>query len=311
MNCELVINKLQKRSPRVSIGMPVYNGEKYLHRAMVDILSQSFTDFELVVSDNCSTDSTYSLLKKYAENDGRIKIFRQDKNIGANRNFEFVLQQARGDYFMFAACDDGWDRKFIEELKTALDNNPDVGVAMSSFARVKEDGEVVDETLFSGKDSLNTISRFNTFLMMLPVYLRLKPIHVFIYGLYRTDFLKKIMTKSMPQCICSDRIIMTEVVLSTRLYSVADILHHRTVRSIPLKTRYMGESVSELYSHFFAYPRFFKMMLIRLMCSRNVPWYRKLFYVLPIWPLFVGRYTVVLAYGQGKSLFSRLKNYVW
>ena len=92
--------------PIVSIGMPVYNGEEYIREALDSLLAQTFEDFELIISDNCSTDDTSSICKEYSSRNSRIKYIRQDTNIGVNANFEFVLKQANGDFFMWAACDD-------------------------------------------------------------------------------------------------------------------------------------------------------------------------------------------------------------
>jgi glycosyltransferase involved in cell wall biosynthesis len=98
--------KINDHVPTVSIGMPVYNGEKYIREALDSLLAQTFGDFELIISDNHSTDDTPNVCKEYAAKDSRIKYIRQAENIGANANFEFVLQQAIGEFFMWAACDD-------------------------------------------------------------------------------------------------------------------------------------------------------------------------------------------------------------
>ncbi len=99
-------DKTNHHVPSVSIGMPVYNGEKYIREALDSLLAQTFEDFELIISDNCSTDGTSIVCKEYASRDSRIRYIRQDTNIGANANFEFVLGQASGDFFMWEACDD-------------------------------------------------------------------------------------------------------------------------------------------------------------------------------------------------------------
>ena len=102
--------------PIVSIGMPVYNGEKFIDDALDSLLEQTFTNFELILSDNASTDATESICRNYAKRDSRIKYFRQEKNIGALRNFQFVLDEAVGEYFMWAACDDKWHGSWIASL---------------------------------------------------------------------------------------------------------------------------------------------------------------------------------------------------
>jgi glycosyltransferase involved in cell wall biosynthesis len=95
--------KTNNHVPAISIGMPVYNGEKYIREALDSLLAQTFTDFELIISDNASTDSTSNICKEYAIRDSRIRYIRQHKNIGAIANFKFLLEQASGDFFMWAA----------------------------------------------------------------------------------------------------------------------------------------------------------------------------------------------------------------
>ena len=80
-----------KRAPRVSVGMPVYNSEAYLREAVDSILSQSFADFELIISDNASTDSTEEICRAYASQDRRVRYLRSSVNIGANGNYNNVF----------------------------------------------------------------------------------------------------------------------------------------------------------------------------------------------------------------------------
>ena len=110
--------------PSVSIGMPVFNGERTLLAALDSLLAQSFTDFELIISDNASTDQTESICREYAARDNRIRYVRQGTNIGAAANFKFVLAEARGEYFMWAACDDMRSPNFVEVNARFLSANP-------------------------------------------------------------------------------------------------------------------------------------------------------------------------------------------
>jgi glycosyltransferase involved in cell wall biosynthesis len=96
----------EKKVPKVSIGMPVYNGEPFIREALDSLLAQTFTDFELIISDNASTDGTEAICREYAAKDDRIRYVRQPENRGALANFQFVLDEAVGEYFMWAAADD-------------------------------------------------------------------------------------------------------------------------------------------------------------------------------------------------------------
>ena len=88
---------MTNNKPKVSIGMPVYNGEKHLRQSLDALVSQSFKDFELIISDNASTDKTRDICIEYCEQDDRIKYFRQSINIGGWPNFKYVLDKAQGD----------------------------------------------------------------------------------------------------------------------------------------------------------------------------------------------------------------------
>ena len=120
-------------SPKVSIGMPVFNSEFKIKKALDSLLAQSFTNFEIIISDNCSKDNTMHICEDYKSKDYRIKYFRQSQNIGAFSNFEFVLNKAKSKYFMWACDDDIWLPKFIENCMKLLEKNKSVNLAMTNF----------------------------------------------------------------------------------------------------------------------------------------------------------------------------------
>src|ERR1700753_3521498 len=112
--------------PRVSLGMPVYNGEKYLEAALDSLLAQTFTSFELIVCDNASTDGTQAICERYAARDSRIRYERNERNMGASWNFNPVYSLARAPYFKQAAHDDLCEPEFLERCVAVLDRDPDV-----------------------------------------------------------------------------------------------------------------------------------------------------------------------------------------
>lgn len=112
MSDQIIKNNILK----VSIGMPVYNGEKYIKQALDSLLAQTFVDFELIISDNASTDNTEAICQTYLLKDKRIKYYRQVENLGASKNFQVVLRKANGSYFMWAASDDLWDINWLDNL---------------------------------------------------------------------------------------------------------------------------------------------------------------------------------------------------
>lgn len=127
----------------VSIGMPVYNGEKYIREALDSLLGQSFANFELIISDNASTDGTEGICLEYAAQDARIRYIRQPKNLGALANFKFVLDEAQGEYFMWAAADDAWDPQCIGGMLEAMKTTGS-GAAFGKVQCINERSEPID-----------------------------------------------------------------------------------------------------------------------------------------------------------------------
>ena len=113
------------KRPSVSIGMPVFNGAASVREAIECILCQTHTDFELLISDNCSTDQTAQICRALADADRRLSYVRQEENIGADANFRFVFEQSKSDYFMWAAADDLRSPDFLEANLKFLRGHPD------------------------------------------------------------------------------------------------------------------------------------------------------------------------------------------
>lgn len=132
-------------TPRISIGLPVYNGENYLAEALDSLLAQSYTDFELIISDNASTDRTAEICREYMARDHRIHYFRQPHNIGGGPNQAFVFRQSRGDLFKWAAHDDVCGRDLLARCVEVLDERPDVVLCHADMGHIDEQGEVIDE----------------------------------------------------------------------------------------------------------------------------------------------------------------------
>jgi glycosyltransferase involved in cell wall biosynthesis len=129
--------------PRVSVGLPVFNGEAYLAPAIESILGQTFPDLELIISDNASTDRTADICRSFADQDPRLRYFRQERNLGASPNYDFTFYQARGEYFKWAAHDDVIDPTMIERCVEVLDRYPDVQLAFPRTLRIDATGAVV------------------------------------------------------------------------------------------------------------------------------------------------------------------------
>jgi glycosyltransferase involved in cell wall biosynthesis len=120
-------------APKISIGMPVYNGEKCIREALDALLAQTFTDFELIISDNASTDDTGPICREYATRDARVRYIRQPENKGVFANFQFVLNEAVGEYFMWNAADDFRSKDCIEFYLSRIGN---AGGVFSTYALI-------------------------------------------------------------------------------------------------------------------------------------------------------------------------------
>ena len=135
-------------APRLSIELAVYNGENYLAESLDALLGQSYENFELIISDNASTDYTADICRRYEKQDSRIRYVRQPRNIGLAPNHNFVFKQARGELFKWASHDDLYARALLKRCVDALDENPHVVLAHSWTALVDDSG-VGDELLAS------------------------------------------------------------------------------------------------------------------------------------------------------------------
>lgn len=201
------MNRNQK--PLVSIGLPTYNREKYLPQAIGSLLAQSYTNFELIISDNASTDNTINICNEYAAKDPRIKYFRNDENIGAWPNFKRVLDLSKGDFFMWAADDDWWHPHYIEALLNPhIDEiSEDIFLVASDSLYIKGDYIVDLKRIFLPKSSPSW-KNYLKFLRSLSPDL--------VYGLFTLSILKKYMPdQAISHGIGEDVWLLTKIFAET------------------------------------------------------------------------------------------------
>ena len=134
-----------RKSPRLSIGMPVFNAERYLGQAIESILTQTFSDFELIISDNASTDRTAEICREFAARDSRIRVFTNDRNLGGGGNHNRVLELATAELFKWATHDDLCAPTFLEVCVRALDENPKAVLAHPRTQVMNEHGQVTED----------------------------------------------------------------------------------------------------------------------------------------------------------------------
>src|SRR5216683_2033766 len=126
---------------KITIGLPVFNGADYLPEAIDSILSQSFGDFELFISDNASDDGTEEICQQYARRDRRVRYLRQTRNVGAAANHNLLVAQGENPYFKWAAHDDVLAPRFLEVAVRVLDDHPEIVLASPASALIDEAGE--------------------------------------------------------------------------------------------------------------------------------------------------------------------------
>lgn len=132
------------KGPRISVALPVYNGEDYLAGTIASILAQTFRDFELIISDNASTDRTAAISQEFAARDRRIRYHRQPHNIGAAANFNRSHGLATGEYFKWAAHDDLLEPEYLAKCVAALDAEPHAVLCQTLVKIVEDEHRVLE-----------------------------------------------------------------------------------------------------------------------------------------------------------------------
>ncbi|SDT58779.1 glycosyltransferase [Jiangella sp. DSM 45060] len=126
--------------PRLSLGMPLYNAERYVAQAFDGLLAQDFADFEIIVSDNASTDRTWEICEQYARRDPRIRLYRNPENLGAAYNYNRTVDLARGPLFRWVAYDDVCAPTLLRRCVDALDADADAILAYPQTMLIDDDG---------------------------------------------------------------------------------------------------------------------------------------------------------------------------
>ncbi|HEV7648319.1 MAG TPA: glycosyltransferase [Actinophytocola sp.] len=205
-------------TPRLTIGLPVYNGQNYLAESMDALLAQTYTDFELVVSDNASTDGTEEICRRYAAADQRIRYIRQPHNIGAVPNHNFVLGKARGELFKWAAHDDLYGPELLARCVEALDEHPDIVLSHVDMAIIDGTGDIVHEYDYTlATDSPRAPERFRSLLMTNGGDDE--------YGVFRTDVLRRVRPYNSYHH--AGRPFIAEVALHGPFHQVREVLYFR------------------------------------------------------------------------------------
>jgi len=213
--------------PKVSVAIPVFNGDNYLAEALDSVLAQTYRDFEVVISDNGSTDDTGNISRRYAAQDLRVQYFRTAVNQGDSWNFRRAVALASGQYFVFLAHDDKWTPEFLERCVAVLDTQPEVVLCYPKAIEIDSQGNPLykKEQLLDA-DSLKPHRRFRQLI-------RMDHNCETLFGLTRRGVLAK--TSIHADFPDGDRVMLAELSLYGTYYRVPEYLFfHREhpVRSL-------------------------------------------------------------------------------
>jgi glycosyltransferase involved in cell wall biosynthesis len=192
----------------VSIGMPVYNEEQFIELAIVSILNQDYKNFELIISDNASTDQTKNICLKYSKIDTRIRFCTRDQTTDATTNFNYVASIAKGDFFMWASGHDLRNSSFISRCVTTLENSNSIVLCYSDAIWIDSKGNNIgDEHSDLDTVGMDRIKRINK------VFWNLGYAYP-IYGLFRKDILDTILP--------SQKVLGSDILLLNELAAIGD-----------------------------------------------------------------------------------------
>lgn len=204
---------------RVSIALPVHNGENFLAQALRSIAAQTCTDYELLISDNASTDRTWDIIQRHAALDPRIRPERLDTNIGAAANFNRLVHSARAALFKWAAHDDLLHPQFIQRCAGLLDQRPDAVACHTETTLIDAAGTA--HGIYANQPAFEEPTPAERFAAVIT-----KPHRCFhVFGLIRTEALRQ--TELIGPYTGSDRTLIAELALRGRLPLIAQPLFAR------------------------------------------------------------------------------------
>jgi glycosyltransferase involved in cell wall biosynthesis len=196
--------------PMVSIGVPVYNESRYLEESLLSLLSQSYPNMEIVISDNASTDRTEEICREFSKRDKRIRYSRFNSNQGATVNFKQVVDLAQGKYFMWASGHDLWSSNLISECVHLLESEHNAVIALGSCVWIDVSGQPMARSSgWTDTRGMDVAARFFSVF-----WGNMHP----ILGVMRLEALKRARFLS---CAGTDLIMLSELVLA------GDFVHAR------------------------------------------------------------------------------------
>jgi glycosyltransferase involved in cell wall biosynthesis len=228
------------RNPKVSVGLPVFNGEKYLKQSLDSLLGQNFQDFELIISDNASTDGTAELCQAYAAKDRRIRYYRNEFNVGAVPNYIRVFELSRGEFFKWCSHDDVCLRGFLSRCYETMEAAP------PSVVLVYPQCQLIDEfggVIGPAPDCIESKAKYPH--QRLAMVLRRLGVTYPLWGLIRTDALHKIQLTGT--VFYWDALLLIELSLIGQIWEVSEVLSQQRCHpgnSLAICSSKQGDAIS-------------------------------------------------------------------
>jgi len=284
----------------VSIGMPVYNGSEFIRKALDSLLNQTHKNFELIISDNQSTDNTEIIVQEYIKKDNRIRYIKRQKNEGAISNLNKVFSMANYDYFMWASHDDFWSKDYIEFCLDGfnLNNNIVLSTVISSIVDSNSEDEIARDY---GLDTtnINSIKKFISYRK----YLRTFPgADCIFYGLFDRRSLLKVMP--MQNVVASDHLLLSKLSLNGDFHRLHKNLFYKrdggaceSINSIVESIRLENKILTSF--PYLAREYFFQKIIFK---TNSIQLYEKV--ILSLWS--INDYIDFRFYSRVMKLFSRI-----
>jgi len=207
--------------PLVSIGMPVYNAEEYIGRSIDSVLNQTYSNLELIISDNASTDSTQEICKKYLKMDSRISYYRLEKNFGAAINFNSTFNLSNGEYFKWQAHDDIMANSYLSKCLNILKNDRQI-VLCHTFDQVIDEVGKRKKVLSFQNINFNEKLVYQNYLKFLKNFRYGQDEATVVNGLFRTDVLA--LTNLIGNYNSSDLVLLAQIVLCGKIEIINECL---------------------------------------------------------------------------------------
>ena len=280
----MVQMRLKQNFPKISIGIPVYNGEHFLDEKIKSILDQTFSDYEIIISDNASTDKTSIICNKFAKNEPKIRYMRQEKNIGIWENFNFVLKEAKGDYFLWSSVDDIMLPTYLEKTLDIISSNKNISCCFTKIKLYGESDNLKNDlkvslierikkkfTQLIFNDELGAYSAKGSYEKRIDVYFKNLSHNQIFYGMYRTEQIKRSFVKK--SFLWYDAATILNILKYGELYVVDEVLLRIFVGGI---CRSGMISVMHILEPFSLWNRIFPYSKLTRWCFKNLT--KKIFF---------------------------------